>query len=249
MLQVSKRWLWQAACDDLYHSLNPHLVYVGHFAIKLAIKARYPQVPALPIVMGAGFLDLLDGLFIVLGFDRVTPSLNSGPYLFFDLSFIDWDHSLLAAVIWSLVWGAFFLKNRRVALVALAAAFSHFVADWPVHNDDLALYPHASAHFGYGLWGKLGTVSWVLEGFFAALLAGYAWRSNARRGVSLLWPCVLLAVLFVQLSPWLSPMKLIATLDEPAAHLLHGTLVALGFLVPGLLLTWLLNRAERNAAP
>ena len=31
-------------------------------------------------------------------------------------------------------------------------------------------------------------------------------------------------------------------------HLLHGTLVAIGFLVPGLLLTWLLNRAERNAA-
>ena len=60
---------------------------------------------------------------------------------------------------------------------------------------------------------------------------------------------MLLAVLFVQLSPWLSPMKLIATFHEPAAHLLQSALVALGFVVPGLLLTWLLDRAERNAAP
>ncbi|RYF35851.1 MAG: hypothetical protein EOO38_28545 [Cytophagaceae bacterium] len=220
-------------------------MYVGHFAIGLAIKARYPKIPAMPILMGVGFLDLLDGIFIILGFNTVTPNLKSGPYLFFDLTFIDWDHSLLAAVFWSVVWGLLFVRHRSVAIVAAAAAFSHFIADWPMHNSDLALYPHSVEHYGYGLWGRLGTVAWILEGAFSAVLAGYAWQQSARRGVSLMWPCAVLVVLFLQLSPVASPMRLVATLDEPLSHILHGVLVSLGFLVPGLLLSWLLNRSER----
>lgn len=220
-------------------------MYVGHFAIGLAIRARYPKVPALPIMMGVGFLDLLDGIFILLGFNTVTPNLASGPYLFFDLTFIDWDHSLLAALFWSMIWGLLFIKHRAVAAVAALAAFSHFIADWPMHNSDLALYPHSIEHYGYGLWGKLGTLAWVLEGAFSAVLAVYAWRISARRGVSLVWPCAVLVVLFLQLSPVASPMKFVATLQEPLTHILHGALVSLGFLIPGLLLTWLLDRAER----
>jgi hypothetical protein len=220
-------------------------MYVGHFAIGLAIKARYPRVPALPIMMGVGFLDLLDGIFILLGFNTVTPNLASGPYLFFDLTFIDWDHSLLAALFWSMIWGLLFVKHRAVAAVAALAAFSHFIADWPMHNSDLALYPHSIEHYGYGLWGKLGTLAWVIEGVFSAVLAVYAWRISARRGVSLVWPCAVLVVLFLQLSPVASPMKFVATLQEPLTHILHGALVSLGFLIPGLLLTWLLDRAER----
>lgn len=220
-------------------------MYVGHFAIGLAIKARYPKVPALPIMMGVGFLDLLDGIFILLGFNTVTPNLASKPYLFFDLTFIDWDHSLLAALFWSVIWGLLFIKHRAVAAVAALAAFSHFIADWPMHNSDLALYPYSIEHYGYGLWGKLGTLAWVLEGVFSAVLAVYAWRISARRGVSLVWPCAVLVVLFLQLSPVASPMKFVATLQEPLTHILHGALVSLGFLIPGLLLTWLLDRAER----
>lgn len=220
-------------------------MYVGHFAIGLAIKARYPKVPALPIMMGVGFLDLLDGIFILLGFNTVTPNLASGPYLFFDLTFIDWDHSLLAALFWSVIWGLLFIKHRAVAAVAALAAFSHFIADWPMHNSDLALYPYSIEHYGYGLWGKLGTLAWVIEGVFSAVLAVYAWRISARRGVSLVWPCAVLVVLFLQLSPVASPMKFVATLQEPLTHILHGALVSLGFLIPGLLLTWLLDRAER----
>jgi hypothetical protein len=222
-------------------------MYVGHFAIGLALKARYPDVPTLPILLGIGFLDILDGIFILLGLNLVTANLQAGPYLYFDLTFIDWDHSLAAAVVWSAVWALMFVKDKRVAALAFAASFSHFVADWPMHNNDLALYPYAQAHIGHGIWGKLGTASWVLEGLFAAVLAAYAWRSSAKRSVDLLWPCVVLGLVFLNLSPWLSPMKHVATLTEPAAHLMHGALVTLGFLVPGLVLIWLVDRAERSA--
>ena len=74
------------------------------------------------------------------------------------------------------------------------------------------------------------------------------WR-NGKRGASSKWVALLLALLYIQMSPWLSPMKFAAQLSEPGAHLLHGALVTIGFLLPGLILTWLVNRAERQAAP
>ncbi|NMI52982.1 hypothetical protein E1J25_15110, partial [Xanthomonas hortorum pv. taraxaci] len=93
----------------------------------------------------------------------------------------------------------------------------------------------------------LGTASWVIEGLFVAVLAAYAWNSARKRGVNWTLSLVVLTIAFFNLSPWLSPMKHIAVLDEPAAHLLHGLLVTLGFLLPGALLTWLVNREERKA--
>ena len=222
-------------------------MYVGHLAIGLAIKSKFPKVPTLPIMLGVGFLDIIDGLLIMLGLNHVTPNLQAGPYLFFDLTFIDWDHSLVMAVILSIVWALFFMKDKRVAFIAGFACFSHWLADWPMHNMDLALYPYSAEHMGYGLWGKWGTGSWIFEGLFSLALIFYAWRNFGREHISILWPTVLLVISFFQLSPWLSPMKHAATLQEPAASLVHGFLVLLGFLVPGLLITWLINRAEKKS--
>jgi hypothetical protein len=221
-------------------------MYTGHLAIGMAIKSVAPKTPTLPIMLGVGLMDIVDGAMIVLGFDTVTPNLDSGPYLFFDLTFVDWDHSLLMAVVISLIWAALFRKNKTTAVIAGLAVLSHFVADWPVHNDDMALYPFARQHLGFGLWGRLGTLSWVLEGIFAAVLVGLSWVRGVRRGVSLLWPSLVLVALFVLMSPWFSPLKFVATLPEPATHIAHGLIVSLGFLIPGLILTRLIDRAERR---
>ncbi|MFN0162216.1 MAG: hypothetical protein ACKVQQ_13375 [Burkholderiales bacterium] len=222
-------------------------MYAGHFAIGLAVKARFPAVPAVPIMLGTGFLDIMNGLFVLAGIDRVTPNPASGPYLFFDLTFIDWDHSLAAAVVLSCAWAALFVKNGKVAVIAGLVAFSHFLIDWPMHNHDLALYPHSSTHLGLGLWGSLGVASWALEGVLVAVLAAYAWALGRLRGKNLAWPCALLLLLFVQMSPWFSPMRHIASLGGAAAGIGYGALVLLGFLIPGLIFCWLLNRADRQA--
>ena len=68
-------------------------MYVGHFAIGMAMKSVSPKTPTLLIMLGVGFMDIINGLFVMAGVDRVAPNLNSGPYLYFDLTFIDWDHS------------------------------------------------------------------------------------------------------------------------------------------------------------
>jgi len=224
-------------------------MYVGHFATGIAIKAIRPKTPTLPILMGVAIMDLLDGIFILIGIDQVTPNLASGPYLFFDLTFIDWDHSLLMAIIISVVWGSLFLKDRVTALIAAIATFSHFLLDLPVHNGDLAIYPRSSRHLGYGLWGKLGTLSWILEGLFVVALVAFAWPRLRKGGINLKWPAVVLAILFFNTSPWLSPMKWIARQPMPAASLISGAVGGIGFIVPGLLLTYLIDRAQKKTDP
>jgi hypothetical protein len=41
-------------------------------------------------------------------------------------------------------------------------------------------------------------------------------------------------------------MRLVAQLSDPAAHLVHGALVTSGFLVPGLILIRIIDRAEQG---
>ena len=176
-------------------------MYVGHFAIALAMKAAKPKIPALPLILGAGFMDIVDGLLIVAGLDKVTPNLGAGPYLFFDLTFIDWDHSLVMAVLLSAIWGGIFWRDRAVAIYAALACFSHFLADLPMHNADLALFPYSDVHLGFGLWGRLQTGAWVLEGVFVAALLAWSWMKFRTRGVSLLWPTVVMVAIFLNLSP------------------------------------------------
>lgn len=195
-----------------------------------------------------GLIDVLDGVFIMAGANHVEPNLDAGPYLFFDLVFIDWDHSLLMAVIWSIVWGLLFLRNGwATAALAFCAAISHWLTDLPLHNADLAIYPFSQYEFGFGLWGSLLTGSWVLEGIYSAIMIGIAWWKFRSRGVGIVWPIIICLVLFINLSPWFSPMKAVAELGSPADYLLHGALVTLGFLVPGLILSWLVDRGERKA--
>lgn len=222
-------------------------MYFGHFAVGIALKAKFKDVPLLPIILGAGFLDVINGTLVAIGIEKVTPNLQALPYLYFDLTFIDWDHSLLMAIIWSLIWGAFFLKDQRIAWVAALSCFLHFVADLPMHNADMALYPYAQQYLGFGLWGKWGIWSWLFEIGFSALLLGYAYQQHAKHSENIRWQVLFIALLAVQMSPWTSPMKQVAQLAEQYASIFHGILVAVGFIIPTLILAWLYQRSERLA--
>jgi hypothetical protein len=219
-------------------------MYFGHFAIGAALKAKGPDVPVLPIMIGVGLIDIIDGLFIMAGIDTVTPNLKALPYLFFDLKFIDWDHSLLMALIWSLLFGLIFWKNRKVAIFATIAAFSHFIVDIPMHNGDLALFPFSSAKIGMGIWGKYPYGSWFFEVAFSLLLLAYSWYKSHKQKINILPQIIFLCLLMIQMSPWFSPMKNVAKLSEPYTHLLHGFLVSCGFLIPSLIFVYLYKRSS-----
>ena len=220
-------------------------MYFGHFAVGIALKAKYKDVPLIPIILGAGFLDVINGLLVAIGIEKVTPNLEALPYLYFDLTFIDWDHSLLMAIVWSLVWGAFFFKEKRIAMIAALSCFLHFIVDIPMHNADLALYPYAQQYLGFGLWGKWGIGSWIFEIIFAGILLFYAYKQHLKINQNISWQIGFIALLAIQMSPWTSPMKYVALLQQPYASIFHGVLVSLGFILPTIILAWLYKRTER----
>jgi hypothetical protein len=181
-------------------------VYVGHFAAGLAIKAKEPQAPTWALLVGVGFLDILFGPFVLAGIERatVTPSLSPG----FSLDYIDWSHSLLMSLVWSVLFAALFARyGRRVMLALGFAVFSHFLLDLPMHPPDLALWPNSAAHLGLGLWRALPTGWWFFELAVIVALWAYYWRrstSNPSLGGRPFAIAGVLIVLHVFNSPWLS---------------------------------------------
>lgn len=225
-------------------------MYFGHFAVATAVKAKEPEIPIAPLIIGTGVLDIVNGVMIMLGADKVTPNLNSLPYLFFDLTFIDWDHSLVMAVLWSLLWGLtcwrFYNKNKKVGIISTLVTFSHFLVDLPMHNSDMALYPHSETKLGFGLWGSLGLWSWVVEVIFMLVLLTYAWKKHKDRGENIWMQVTFVCLLAIQMSPWFSPMKIVATFAEPFAHLVHGFLVFIGFTIPSFILMWMYKKSSEK---
>ena len=91
-------------------------MYAAHFASALALKAKEPQAPTWGLLIGVGVLDLLFGPFVLAGIERasLTPGVSPG----FSLDYIDWSHSLLMTLVWSVLFGAAFLRRgRTVAIV------------------------------------------------------------------------------------------------------------------------------------
>src|ERR1035438_10131195 len=113
-------------------------MYAGHFAAGFVLKTQEPRVLTWVLLTGTGLLDILFGIFVPLGIERVTLVPHSSPG--FRLDYIDWSHSLVMALVWAFVFGSFFLsRGKRIAMFAGLAVFSHFVLDVPMHPPDLAL--------------------------------------------------------------------------------------------------------------
>lgn len=183
-------------------------MYVGHFAAGLAIKAKEPKAPTWALLVGVGFLDILFGPLVLVGIERATvmPSVSPG----FSLDFIDWSHSLLMSVLWSILFAAAFARYGRRVMIALGfAVFSHFLLDLPMHPPDLALWPNSDSHIGLGLWRLLPTGWWFVELAVIAVLWAYYWRrsladpSFGRRPFAI---AAVLIFLHVFNSPWLSQL-------------------------------------------
>jgi len=182
-------------------------MYVGHFAAALAMKGRAPKTPTWGLLLGVGVLDLLFGVFVLAGIERVTltPGVSPG----FRLDYIDWSHSLLMSLVWAAVYAAFFLRQgRAIAAMMGLAVFSHFVLDVLMHPSDLALWPNSSTHVGIGLWTRFPIGWWFFElAFIALCLAYYRRRSRTLGGFGYrFWGIVaVLVTLHVVNSPWLAP--------------------------------------------
>ena len=69
-------------------------MYAGHFAIGFALSSRFRDVPPWIPLFGIGLLDILDGVRVGTGLERVTLAAHANGYMHIVLDFTHWDHSL-----------------------------------------------------------------------------------------------------------------------------------------------------------
>jgi hypothetical protein len=184
-------------------------MYGGHYAAALAIKAKEPRAPTWALLLGVGFLDVLFGIFVMLGIEKVTmtPHVGHG----FSLDFIDWSHSLAMSLLWAVLFSMpFWRRGSAVGAAVGFAVFSHYLLDLPMHPPDMALWPYSPVHLGLGLglWLRLPTGWWWVELAVIAVLCAYyvaRARTSTTFGGRAIWACSVILVLHVLNSPWLSP--------------------------------------------
>lgn len=130
-------------------------MYIGHFAPALAASAASPEAPRLGVLfIAAQLVDLAFFTFVVLGVEhmRVAPGITAMNPM--DLHHMPYTHSLLAAALWGLGFGALVSAvTRRLAAGAWAGMVvaSHWLLDLLVHRPDLTL-SGAPPKLGLGLW-------------------------------------------------------------------------------------------------
>src|SRR5579859_3730028 len=134
-------------------------MFMGHYGASFAVKSADKGIPLWLLFLAVQFLDVLWGLFVLAGIEklRIVPGITSSLPL--DLYYMPYTHSLIAAIAWSGVAAvAFRLMTRRALTKSLApaiwvgvAVFSHWILDLIVHRPDLPLYDDAYK-VGFGLW-------------------------------------------------------------------------------------------------
>jgi len=150
-------------------------LFVGHYSASFAGKALEPRIPLWVLFLAVQFLDVLWGVFVLLGIEkvRIVPGITASSPL--DLYYMPYTHSLVGALGWSVA--AFVvcqliptLRGKRTGVIVALAVFSHWVLDLIVHRPDLALYD-STFKMGFGLW-NYRALAFALE--MAVLIGGAA---------------------------------------------------------------------------
>jgi hypothetical protein len=163
-------------------------MYAGHFAAALALKTVEPKAPSSALFVGTALLDLLFGLFILLGLESARGGL-----------YIPWSHSLLTSLLWAALFAVpFHQRGRRVMAVIFVSVFSHWVLDLLVHTHDLGLWPHSRIQLGLGAWFG-HNAGWMETGFTLAACGWYAWHARTAPGYGRRWPwaCAVIGVCYL----------------------------------------------------
>ena len=105
---------------------------IAHAAIGLAAKPLLPEVNVGWLILGTVVLDILWLAFWCVGLETSPMNPASHPPW--------WDHSLLMAVIWSVLFGLLaswlarrFPRRTLIGVVFGLMVFSHWVLDWITH--------------------------------------------------------------------------------------------------------------------
>jgi len=171
-------------------------MFLGHYGLAFGVKKANPKPSLWVLFMAAQFLDLLWPIFLLLGWEKIEITNSSNPLTNITFTSYPYSHSLLFALIWSLVFGLVYLaikRDGRTAILLGFLAFSHWILDYLVHVPDLQLTPWTETRVGLGLWnsvqGTLAAEGILYVGGIALYLS--ATRAKSWVGHVSLWSLVI----------------------------------------------------------
>ena len=141
-------------------------MFIGHFGVGLAAK-KIDSRPSLgTFFMASQFVDLLWPLFLLLGLERVKVEAGNTAFTPLDFIYYPFSHSLLAAIIWGLLFGIIYFlikKNYKTSILMGLLVLSHWVLDFITHRPDLPLVPWSAYKVGLGMWNSV-ILTIIVEG-------------------------------------------------------------------------------------
>jgi hypothetical protein len=170
-------------------------MFIGHFALGFAAKRADPAPSLGTTFLAAQLIDLLWPFFLLAGWEQVA--IEPGNTATTPLHFVSYpySHSLLAVVIWAVLFGgAYYIirKNSKGALLLAALVISHWLLDLVTHRPDLPLSFSEETKVGLGLWNQKALSLAVEVLLFAAGVYLYwtATRPRNKWGNIALWSFV-----------------------------------------------------------
>lgn len=128
-------------------------MFVGHYGPGFVAKRFEGSIPVWVLFIATQWLDFVWCTLVLLGVNKVQ---ILGGYAEMNPYYMPYDHSLGAALFWSLAVGfAYWVwrrnDGRQAAGLVGAAVFSHWILDFITHKPDLPLFANAFK-VGLGLW-------------------------------------------------------------------------------------------------
>lgn len=174
-------------------------MFIGHFAVSLAVKRVAPEVSLGTLFLAAQLADLLWPNFVLLGLESFA--IRPGATAVTPLDFISYpySHSLLALAAWGVLAGVLARaagRSTASALIIASVVLSHWVLDAVSHRPDMPL-AFGPTRVGLGLWHSVpGTIA--VEGLLfgvAAWIYTQSTRAHDRVGRVGLWSLIVILVL------------------------------------------------------
>lgn len=157
-------------------------MFIGHAAVALAAKPLLPRVNLAWPLAAAFWVDMVWPVLLLAGIEHVKIDPGNTAFTALDFIHYPWTHSLVAAIVWSLLFGLIFqiTSNQNGALILGLLVFSHWLLDALSHRPDLPLWPGSETMIGLGLWYSVPATLAVELTMFAIGLALYVRASPAR---------------------------------------------------------------------
>jgi membrane-bound metal-dependent hydrolase YbcI (DUF457 family) len=159
-------------------------MFLGHFGLAFGAKQTAPSVSLGTLFLACQFADLLWPTLVLAGVERVDVLPGATKMTPLDFVSYPYSHSLVALLLWAVLFGAVYAAIRRqprIAFITLAAlVVSHWVLDYVTHRPDMPLTLNGPERLGLGLWNSVPGTLAVEFALFAVGIVLYARSTTAR---------------------------------------------------------------------